>query len=376
MSVSCALFFQSLIKNDIGFFTGVPDSLLKDICAYINDNSSTASHIIAANEGGAVALACGYHLSTGKIPLVYLQNSGLGNVINPLLSLADKEVYSIPLVFMIGWRGEPGVKDEPQHKKQGRVQNSMLEVMEVPFYIFDPEQSIDHQISKAIKQAAESSAPVALVIREGSFEPYVAKVNSNEDDLVLTRELAIQEIIEAAGDEYFVVSTTGKSSRELYEYRQRFNKESENDFLIVGGMGHASQIALGLALNSSRKVLCLDGDGAAIMHLGAFAITGSTCNRHFLHILINNGAHESVGGQPTAGFKISFTGIANSCGYTEAKTVTDATGIRDEISRLKQINAPVLLEVRVKCGSRKELGRPKTTPADNKLKLMQTVVNS
>src|SRR5690554_2042572 len=130
-------FYQNLISNGVEFFTGIPDSLLKDICAYITDNTSKKRHVIAANEGGAIALATGYHLATGKTPLVYMQNSGLGNAVNPLLSLADSEVYSIPMLLMIGWRGEPGVKDEPQHIKQGEVMTAMLDSMEIPWFVLE-----------------------------------------------------------------------------------------------------------------------------------------------------------------------------------------------------------------------------------------------
>ena len=260
--------FHCLQKHDVTFFTGVPDSLLKDFCACITQNAQQGQHIIAANEGGAVALAIGYHLATGKVPLIYLQNSGVGNIINPLLSLADPDVYATPLLFVIGWRGEPSAHDEPQHKKQGRVMLSMLDSMEIPYTIMssDMEQA-ESSIDQALRTARDSSRPVALIIQKGTFGSYQLR-QIQSASIELTREQAIQQILDELSPDDIVVSTTGMTSREVFEARAQKNQGHQQDFLTVGGMGHASQIALGIALQkTNRQVWCLDGDGLSLIHI-------------------------------------------------------------------------------------------------------------
>jgi len=266
-------------KRELVFFSGVPDSLLKDFCAYITDHCDTnhfekQNHIIAVNEGAAVGLACGYHLATGRVPLVYMQNSGIGNAVNPLLSLADNDVYRIPLILVIGWRGEPGVHDEPQHVKQGKVTCSLLESMGIPYAVLEKdENSVNSQIETCFKTIAETGSPYALVIRKDTFAPYSLQ-KKEEQHAVMTREEAIEEI--AANRGGIIVSTTGMISRELYELRDKTGAGHERDFLTVGSMGHASSIALSIALQKPRlQVTCLDGDGAALMHMGAFASAGT-----------------------------------------------------------------------------------------------------
>ena len=363
-------FYEALSDNGIDFFTGVPDSLLKCFCGYTADNAHPEKHIIAANEGGALSIAAGYHIATGKIPLVYMQNSGLGNIVNPLLSLADSEVYSIPMLIMIGWRGMPGVKDEPQHKKQGRVQNKLLEAMDTPYEILSPDTENIYALIKTLKEkAVNMSAPVALVVQPGTFEKYQLKC-APEKNYELTREAAIKEIIDIIGDEALVVSTTGKTSRELYEYREEKEEGHDKDFLTVGSMGHASQIALGIALNTNKQIVCLDGDGALLMHMGSLAVTGTVKPKNFIHILLNNGCHDSVGGQPTCGFDLSFTDIAASAGYNLALKAETADGLRGALGAALDTLGPSFIEVRLKRGSRSDLGRPKETPAENKKALM------
>ncbi|HMV57252.1 MAG TPA: phosphonopyruvate decarboxylase, partial [Nitrospira sp.] len=304
-------FVECLQSNSVEFFTGVPDSLLKEFCAYLEQVPQPGRHIISANEGGAVALALGYHLATGKVPLVYLQNSGLGNIINPLLSLADAEVYSIPLLLVIGWRGETGVHDEPQHKKQGRVMLAMLDAMEIPYSILGPEvNEAEGALSDALAYVQKHNAPFALVIKKGTFGAFTGDKRKAEV-FELTREAAIQQVLEHLDERDVVVSTTGMASREVYEYRMNKGQGHKRDFLTVGGMGHASQIALGVALQRpSRSVYCLDGDGAVLMHMGALPITGTLKPENFKHIVFNNGAHDSVGGQPTVGLEIEILEIA------------------------------------------------------------------
>ncbi len=374
--ISVQSFFKNLIKNDIGFFSGVPDSLLKDICAYITDNVDTKSHIIAANEGNAIALGIGYHLATRKIPLIYMQNSGLGNSINPLLSLADADVYSVPMLLMIGWRGQPGVKDEPQHKKQGRVTLEMLEAMEIPYQILSSDTTdveVNNIIKEVVQRARENNSPHAIVVQKGSFESYQLQ-QDNYVDLPLFREDAIKIIVNNLNDKDIVVSTTGVASRELFEYREELRQGHDKDFLTVGGMGHASQIALGIALQKqSRDIYCLDGDGAALMHMGSMAINGSMQCDNFKHIVFNNGAHDSVGGQPTVGYAVNFQDIAKASGYgfvLQAKTNEEVDKC---VKELKAFKGTALLEIVVKKGFRKDLGRPTTTPIENKQKLMKFI---
>ena len=364
--------YAQLTDRGVGFYSGVPDSLLKDFCAYVTDNAPADSHVIAANEGSALGLAAGYHLATGGLALVYLQNSGVGNIVNPLLSLADSEVYSLPMVLMIGWRGEPGVHDEPQHVKQGRVMLGMLEAMEVPFRVLSEEPEKGAQdIAFATAAARERSCPVALFVRKGTFGPY--KLRSGvEVDLPMSREEAIDRIVENLGPLDVVVSTTGMISRELFEIRRKRNDPAGCDFMTVGSMGHASSIALGIAMRQpDRQVLCLDGDGAMIMHLGAIAVHGQTAPPNFKHIVLNNGCHDSVGGQPTVGFRVKFGAIAEACGYRVLETTRDPDAVGAAVQLLRGTPGPALLEVLVRKGSRKDLGRPTTSPLDNKKAFMR-----
>ena len=365
-------FFACLQQHEVSFFTGVPDSLLKDFCACVTQKAPENQHIISANEGGAVALAVGYHLATGNIPLVYFQNSGLGNIINPLLSLADPDVYAIPILFVIGWRGEPEVHDEPQHTKQGRVMLSMLDSMEIPYSIVNPEMDqAEATIKQALHTARKTNGPYALIIRKGTFSPFQLQ-EPQALSMELTREAAIHHILDELGDEDIVVSTTGMPSREVFEYRAHKNQGHQRDFLTVGGMGHASHIALGIALQKpDRKVLCLDGDGAVLMHLGALAINGSLKPQNFTHILLNNGAHDSVGGQPTVGFQVDFLTMAQAVGYKATARVQTAEGIKHELVRIRKSQGPSLLEIRINKGARKDLGRPTLTPIQNKQGFMK-----
>lgn len=370
------LLFDSFKKYEIEFFTGVPDSLLKDFCAYITDHTTNREHVITANEGAAVALASGYSIATNKMPLVYLQNSGLGNTINPLMSLADKEVYSIPMIVMIGWRGEPGVKDEPQHVKQGRVQNKLLDAIEVPYKILDGTVTdSDDFVRSVVEMVKITCGPVAIVVRGDCFEPYKLKTDKISH-YEMVREDAVHEILGNLDHSEIVVSTTGKTSREVFEYRVQNGQGNQNDFLTVGSMGHTSQIALGIALFSNKKIICLDGDGSVIMHLGSLTIVGTNHAKNLIHIVLNNGAHDSVGGQPTVGFEIDLVKIAEACGYTTAVSVDAKRDIGPVLDRLKKTEGPTFLEIKINKGSRANLGRPTTTPLNNKLALMEVLKNA
>lgn len=367
-------FINTLAKEGMDFFTGVPDSLLKNICAYITDNVSSENNIIAANEGGAIGLAAGYHLATGKLPVVYMQNSGEGNVVNPLMSLMDKDVYNIPVLLLIGWRGEPGVHDEPQHLKQGKVTLPLLDAMGVKYTVlsFD-EVEAGHQISEAAEYMKETDEAYALIVRKGTFAEYqLQKKVSN--DLSLIREEAIQIVAEATEATAVIVSTTGMISRELFEYRANKRLDHFRDFLTVGSMGHASQIALGIAIQKkNHRVYCFDGDGASIMHMGNMAIVASMECENFVHVVFNNGAHDSVGGQPTVGFRINLSKVAEAMGYKYVFSVNDSKALSEILESIRSLKGPVFLEVKVKKGARKDLGRPTTTPIQNKESFMKFI---
>ncbi len=375
--ISVEHFCNFLGNAGVDFYTGVPDSLLKDLSAYLEDNMVSDKHVISANEGGAVGLALGHYLSTGETPVVYLQNSGFGNTVNPILSLADNQVYGVPMILVIGWRGEPGVKDEPQHVKQGAVNEAMLKSMNIPYQVLstDSEQA-NIQISTLKAEAESKQTPVALLVRKNTFESYkLQKLTSSKSPL--TREDSIQTIAKSLSRDTIVVSTTGKASRELYEYRDASSDSHERDFLTVGGMGHASQIALGIALNKQdRLVACIDGDGAALMHLGSMPIIGCSKVKNYIHFVLNNGAHDSVGGQPTVGQEIDFCGIAKASGYGYISSVSDANNLEETIkSALKNLAKPAFIEVNISIGARSDLGRPRIAPSDNKVNFMKFVQN-
>jgi phosphonopyruvate decarboxylase len=369
--IQCGLFYDWLVGHGIDFFVGVPDSLLKDFCGYVHERTSFDAHVIAANEGGAIALASGYHLATGRAALVYMQNSGQGNAVNPLTSLADPEVYSVPMLLLIGWRGEPGVPDEPQHRKQGLVTLALLESIDVPYAVLpDSHEGAQTCLDAAVRTLKERSCPYALVVRKGTFAAS-SSATPEPVEYSLTREDAVKAIVDALGPDDVIVSTTGKTSRELFEYREAKGHGHGRDFLTVGSMGHASQIALGIALSRPEQtVYCLDGDGAVIMHMGALAIVGSQAPRNFRHLVVNNGVHDSVGGQPTAGFDIDIPAIALACGYKSARRADTRAAVSDEIASLRAQDGPTLLEIRARPGARTELGRPTTTPHENKSAFM------
>ncbi len=366
--INTSSFYNALISRGINFFTGVPDSLLKDICAYISDNAPEGRHIIAANEGASVGLAVGNYLASGKPALVYMQNSGFGNTINPLLSIADDDVYGIPMLLLIGWRGEPGKKDEPQHVKQGRVSEELLKAMEIPYIVLDENTNIETTIDKAIKVALSEKKPFALLVKKNTFEKYKLLKDSTSS-FALDREGAVKLVIDQLKDDDIVVSTTGKTSREVFEYREELGQTHEKDFLTVGAMGHTSSIALGIAIEKKdRNVFCFDGDGSVLMHMGSLAINGMMKDvNNFKHIIINNGAHDSVGGQPTVGFDIDFSKIAEGCGYTLVASASNVDDIKSKIANMASHKGRALLEIKVNKGARENLGRPTTTPKENKM---------
>lgn len=368
--IDVSAFYQHLKKKEVNFFAGVPDSLLKDICAYITDNASEEEHVITANEGSAVGLAVGYHLATSKVPLVYMQNSGLGNVVNPVLSIADEDVYGIPMILLIGWRGEPNVKDEPQHVKQGKVTDKMLEVMGMPYVVLDQDSDHASVINQMVDLAKDQSCPVAILVKKGTFSKY--KYEAPKSQLPLSREVALKLVIDNISKDAIIVSTTGKLSRELFGYREENKQGHGADFLTVGAMGHTSQIALGVSLqHKDKQVYCLDGDGSVIMHMGSLTTNGRLADKNFCHIVFNNGAHESVGGQPSFALDLDIPSIAKSCGYKNTVSVST----RENILACLQADrtGSTLIEIKVDIDSRDDLGRPTTTPKENKTDFMNFI---
>lgn len=365
----------NIIGSD--FYTGVPDSQLKALCNFlINKYGITPSHhIIAANEGNCVALAAGYHLATGKIPVVYMQNSGEGNIINPVASLLNDKVYAIPCIFIIGWRGEPGIYDEPQHIYQGEVTTTLLQDMGIEYFIIGPDTT-DEEVQNAMdnfKTILEAGKDVAFIIRKDALTdaPDVKYENSNS----MVREEIIKHIV-AVSDQDSIISTTGKASRELFEIREANGQPHCYDFLTVGSMGHSSSIALGVALNKPEtKVWCIDGDGAVLMHMGAMALIGTNHPTNLVHIVINNGAHETVGGMPTVCSSIDLVSIAKACGYPQCFSVDNFDSLDKALKEAKNSNVLTFIEVKCSIGARKDLGRPTTTALENKQNFMEYIAS-
>ena len=354
------------------FYTGVPDSQLKPLCNYlINTYGISDKHVIAANEGNCTALAAGYYLSTEKVPVVYMQNSGIGNVINPVASLLNDKVYAIPCIFVVGWRGEPGVHDEPQHVYQGEVTVRLLEDMGIKVFILSKDTKIA-ELSKVMERFSELlklGKDVAFVVRKGalSYDKNVVYKNDNK----MKREEIIRQIVEVTGDDP-IISTTGKASRELFEIREQNGQGHEHDFLTVGSMGHSSSIALGIAMNKpEKKVWCIDGDGAALMHMGSMAVLGSSHQKNMVHVVINNGAHETVGGMPTVASKIDLCKIAEGCGYNSIMCATSLDELDRVLKKAKNSDELCFIEVKAAIGAREDLGRPTTTARENKNGFME-----
>lgn len=363
-------FFEAMSARGVGFYAGVPDSLLANFCAYVDDQGGRDQHLITANEGNAVALAMGYHMATGKVAMVYMQNSGLGNTVNPLTSLADPEVYKVPMLLVIGWRGEPGVKDEPQHVKQGRVTLGQLDVLEIPHWVLDANSDVGATLDAAFAGMQKRNAPVALVVRKDTFAKYKPQ-NSSPEASTLAREAALEQLLQLSAEDDLIVSTTGKTSREVFELRVKHGQK-QRDFLTVGGMGHTASIALGVAIGQpGRRVVCLDGDGSLLMHMGSMPVIAGYKPQRFVHVLLNNGSHESVGGQATAAGQVNFAQLADAVGYAGYAVAKDVPSLQQAWQSLANKQGPVLLEVKIKNGSRDDLGRPTTTAEQNKLAFME-----
>lgn len=363
------------LVNIIGsdFFTGVPDSQLKALCNYLMNTYGIDKHhhIIAANEGNCTALAAGYHLATGKVPVVYMQNSGEGNIINPVASLLNDKVYAIPMIFIVGWRGEPGVHDEPQHIYQGEVTVKLLEDMDIASFIISKDTTEQELVSamENFRKLLANGKQVAFVVRKGAlkYDTPVEYKNSNK----MLREEIIQHIVKASGEDP-IVSTTGKPSRELFETRTANVQSHKYDFLTVGSMGHTSSIALGIAINKpEQRIWCVDGDGAVLMHMGSMAVMGANAPENVIHIVINNEAHETVGGMPTVASKTDLVAVAKACGYPNAVCVDSFDALDKELEAAKSRHELSFIEVKCSIGARDDLGRPTTTALENKQNFME-----
>lgn len=322
--------YKILEKNGVNFFTGVPDSYLNGFCNYILKNADSKKNVIAANEGNAIGIASGHYFATKSIPLVYMQNSGMGNAVNPLASLVDEQVYAVPMLLLIGWRGQGNSEPKhPQHKLQGEITPGLLELMHIPYTILDDnDETFAETIAKAVQYCQEKRQPYGLIAPKGVMaDP--DKPNNKDDVYPMCREEAIEVILDCMPENTIYSATTGRATRELFFLRERRNESKKCDFLNVGSMGHASSVALGIALERpERKVVVLDGDSAAMMHMGAMTMVSKLDVPNYIHVILNNGAHESVGGQPSAGHLVDFTSIAEACGY---KTVGKAVETKEEL---------------------------------------------
>lgn len=348
-------FLNVLCNEGVGFFAGVPDSNLNDFCKLVNREIASDRHVIAANEGNAIAVAAGYYFGNDCVPLVYMQNSGLGNAVNPLVSLCDENVYSVPMVLLIGWRGDPSIKDHAQHKTQGLITTKMLDDMNIPYMIIDEENA--YQAAKwAVNKAAERSLPTALIAKKGVLAAK-EKLAIVDESYPLSREEAINVVLDAAPEDAVFTATTGRAARELYELRNIRNEDHAHDFLNVGSMGHASSVGLGMALaRPDRQIICLDGDAATIMHMGSLAIEGSSGLENYLRIVLNNGVHESVGGQPSVGRDINLSAIAEACGYSIVDyKVDDAESLTRAVKELTAGKGPGFIDAQIHAGLRPDM---------------------
>ena len=367
-------FVQVLRSVNINFFCGVPDSLLQPLCKRLEDHCMPDEHIITANEGNSIALATGYHLGTGNVAMVYMQNSGLGNAVNPLVSLAHEKVYRIPMLLVIGWRGEPGKQDEPQHQVQGSITEQQLKLMDIPFLVVEAQKTTISDITYFLGSIKKRGGPAALLIKKGVFKtPPNTSLQSQSGNESLTREFAIEMLLGNLSKETIVVATTGKASRELFEVRKKLGQDNA-DFLTVGSMGHASSIALGIAItNRIKPVIVIDGDGSLLMHMGALPVIAGCGAANVTHVILNNGCHESVGGQPTVAGSMDLPALALACGYRTAVTLKS----QDEVVEYFSVNpaggGPSLVEIMVNKFSRADLSRPDSSPIQNKTRFMQKI---
>jgi len=374
--VDCKNFSKICKKHDFTFFTGVPDSTYKPWMSFLNKKNTGLTNITAVNECEATAICTGYHLSTGRIGVLYMQNDGFGKTVNPLTSLCNPEVYSIPMLLMIGWRGEPGKKDAPQHEMMGRILTDLLKTLEIPYEILSSDiQKIDSVLKKAKKYMNENSKPFAIIVKKGTFK----ELNSEKQSFkkLMSREDAIKTIMKCLNGDEIIVSTTGKTSRELFEYRTEKKEGFELDFYNIGAMGCAQSIALGIALQKKdRSVFVFDGDGSVLMQMGSLATIGHYSPKNFYHIIFDNQAHDSTGGQPNSSESVNFEKVATACNYRFGKTVKNKDELEKIMQKIKNKKGPGIIIINVEKGSRKNLRRPTMTPVEHKKYFMKYLEDS
>lgn len=367
--------FKSLDKIGVRFFTGVPDSLLNDFCLYLVKNVPDGQHVMAANEGNAVAIAAGHYMATGNIPLVYMQNSGIGNATNPLLSLTHNCVYGIPMILVIGWRGDPAISDHAQHKKQGELTPVLMKDMDIPYEILDAEDTVIKKFEWAVEKAKEISSPVALIAKKGILTEKVKKQEYPES-MLMNREEAISAVIDVFGEDVIYLGTTGRATREVHEQLKVHGVGAGHEFQNVGSMGHVSSVGLGIALACpNKRVVVFDGDAAAVMHMGALATNGRYHADNLIHIVLNNGVNESVGGQPSAGYVVDLTAVADACGYkTSAHAVTRKEELQELVCEHKNGDKPLFIDVHVRQGIRSDMPKLNIDHKAQKKTLMENLI--
>lgn len=369
--IRCDEFLELLKKEEIDFFTGVPCSIFKDLLNFLNDNKSKYRHVIAASEGEAVGIASGHYLSSGRIPVVYMQNSGLGNSVNPLTSLTNKEVFGIPVLIFVSWRGEPGIKDEPEHIRMGKITKGILETLGIEYLELPNDiKEISESIGSAKNIMLKKKEPFAFIVRRGIFEGYESRSGKECVGVLLIREEAISIVADEVYGKGYIVSTTGKISRELFEHMDKTGKGHDSVFYTVGSMGCSIGISLGLALNTDKKIFLFDGDGAALMKLGSLATVGHYRMENLYHIIFDNQCYDSTGGQPTVSETVDFAQIAKSCGYNKVAVIKEVKDLKDSARDLPDKKGPYMMVVKVKPGSRRDLGRPTISPQANREKFM------
>lgn len=366
--------FEALGSMGVDFYTGVPDSLLNDFCLYITNNMTAEQHVMAANEGNAIAIAAGHYMATGNIPVVYMQNSGIGNATNPLLSLTHDCVYGIPMILVIGWRGDPAISDHAQHKKQGELTPVQMKDMDIPYEILDADETVVDKFFWAVAKAKEISAPVALIAKKAILTEKVKKQEYPESKL-MNREEAVSAVVDVLGCDAIYLGTTGRATREVHEQLKAHNVGEGHEFQNVGSMGHVSSVGLGIALaKPNQKVVVFDGDAAAVMHLGAFATNCRYKAGNMIHIVLNNGVNESVGGQPSAGYVVNLTKIADACGYrTPGHAVETKEELQAILNGYKKEDMPLFIDVHVRQGIRSDMPKLNIDHKAQKDALMETL---
>ena len=367
--------FEALDNKGVKFFTGVPDSLLNNFCLYLVNNIPDGKHVMAANEGNAIAIAAGNYMATGNIPVVYMQNSGIGNATNPLLSLTHDCVYGIPMILVIGWRGDPAINDHAQHKKQGELTPVLMEDMDIPYEILDDENTVVDKFTWAVEKAKEISSPVALIAKKAILTEKVKKQDYPESKL-MNREEAVSAVVDVMGEDAIYLGTTGRATREVHEQLKEHGVGEGHEWQNVGSMGHVSSVGLGIALaKPEQNVVVFDGDAAAVMHLGAFATNCRYKAGNLIHIVLNNGVNESVGGQPSAGYVVNLTEIADACGY---RTPGHAVETKEELQAIlkdyKKGEMPLFIDVHVRQGIRSDMPKLNIDHKAQKVALMDNLI--